>query len=237
MSRKKTEEPGAPSVPAYIVTFSDMVTLLLTFFVLLLSMAEEENKEKFQAIQEAFKSRITSFGVKGILFSEGKMDTFNCQWINNPIKEQDPDEQLTPINVKEEQLRRLFSKINDRMQTRPSQIKGKLADIIVPNFKFGSAAQLSHQAINYLTEICSELNITLSEKTATIYVVGLSQSGSSSKSWFDAAKKAELTADFIKSKLSPYVSIYSWGTTDASEWIASTKAKDIESDIIISIIQ
>ena len=34
----RREEPKTP-VPGYIVTFSDMITLLLTFFVMLLSMA------------------------------------------------------------------------------------------------------------------------------------------------------------------------------------------------------
>ena len=39
MSRKnQTPEILPPKVPGYIVTFSDMVTLLLTFFVMLLTL-------------------------------------------------------------------------------------------------------------------------------------------------------------------------------------------------------
>ena len=50
MSRKrKSSEEGKLPVPAYIVTFSDMITLLLTFFVLLLSMASEQKEELFTA--------------------------------------------------------------------------------------------------------------------------------------------------------------------------------------------
>lgn len=54
--RPKKSEPGAP---AWMVTFSDMVTLLLTFFVLLLSMANMD-KIKFK---DAASSIRGAFGV------------------------------------------------------------------------------------------------------------------------------------------------------------------------------
>ncbi len=57
MARKpKKQDPGAPS---WMVTFSDMTTLLLTFFVLLLSMANMD-KNKFNAAAESMRS---AFGV------------------------------------------------------------------------------------------------------------------------------------------------------------------------------
>lgn len=46
-TKKKTEAPGAP---AWMTTYSDMVTLLLTFFVLLLSMAEMDKVKFDQAV-------------------------------------------------------------------------------------------------------------------------------------------------------------------------------------------
>ncbi len=56
---KKKRKKGDPGAPAWMVTYSDMVTLLLTFFVLLLSMARMD-KVKFQDAAGSLKG---AFGV------------------------------------------------------------------------------------------------------------------------------------------------------------------------------
>ena len=50
------DESGGPSAPLWMVTYSDMVTLLLTFFVMIVSMSEVEVK-KFKAAMSYFQGR------------------------------------------------------------------------------------------------------------------------------------------------------------------------------------
>jgi chemotaxis protein MotB len=57
--KKKMKNNGAPGAPAWMTTYSDMVTLLLTFFVLMLSMAEMD-KVKFE---QAVGSLRGAFGI------------------------------------------------------------------------------------------------------------------------------------------------------------------------------
>jgi len=52
-----------PSVPAYIVTFSDMVTLLLTFFVMLLSLANPQDPKLVNKGKDAFFRSIMGLGI------------------------------------------------------------------------------------------------------------------------------------------------------------------------------
>ena len=61
-----TEDEGEPTAPFWMATYSDMVTLLLAFFVMLVAMSEVEVK-KFEEALSYFTGR------RGILENEGLM--------------------------------------------------------------------------------------------------------------------------------------------------------------------
>lgn len=48
------EEQGA-GIPEWVVTFGDMMSLLLTFFIMLVSMSEIKDEEKYQALLESMR--------------------------------------------------------------------------------------------------------------------------------------------------------------------------------------
>jgi len=79
---KKAKKPPA-GAPMWMVTFSDMVTLLLTFFVLLLSMASMD-RIKFTAASQSLSS---AFG-QGVLSSTQTADMTKPQVISyNPVND------------------------------------------------------------------------------------------------------------------------------------------------------
>ncbi len=83
MSREhRVIKEGSPKVPAYIVTFSDMVTLLLTFFVMLLSLASVQDPELFNRGRGAFAQTIKDLGL-GILY--GKKQNLILAMLNRNI--------------------------------------------------------------------------------------------------------------------------------------------------------
>ena len=51
------EEGGGGDIPEWVVTFGDMMSLLLTFFIMLVSMSEIKQEEKFQAMMESFRQQ------------------------------------------------------------------------------------------------------------------------------------------------------------------------------------
>lgn len=51
------EEDPAPRVPEWVVTFGDMMSLLLTFFIMLVSMSEMKEDERYQAMVESFREQ------------------------------------------------------------------------------------------------------------------------------------------------------------------------------------
>jgi len=51
------EEPQEGGVPEWVVTFGDMMSLLLTFFIMLFSMSEIKEEQKYQAMMDALRKR------------------------------------------------------------------------------------------------------------------------------------------------------------------------------------
>lgn len=47
------EEEPEPGIPEWVVTFGDMMSLLLTFFIMLVSMSEIKQEERYQAMVES----------------------------------------------------------------------------------------------------------------------------------------------------------------------------------------
>lgn len=50
------EDDGPPGVPEWVVTYGDMMSLLLTFFIMLVSLSEVVNDEKYRAILESIQN-------------------------------------------------------------------------------------------------------------------------------------------------------------------------------------
>ena len=69
--RKKDKKRGPRATPGYMTTFGDMMNLLLTFFILLLTTATIQGRE-FKLILSAFSG---SFGMMsgGMTLSKGKL--------------------------------------------------------------------------------------------------------------------------------------------------------------------
>ena len=79
---KKKEEAPPPGSPAWMATFSDLMNLLLCFFVLLFSMSTIDEAKLNEIIASmsssfsVFSSGSTSIG-EGILISNGSASSMN----------------------------------------------------------------------------------------------------------------------------------------------------------------
>lgn len=77
MGKKPYKEDPKPGVPAYMVSFGDMMTLILTFFILLVSMANEQNPGLMAKGLGSFSVAIQSFGLDGLMSESEKVARFN----------------------------------------------------------------------------------------------------------------------------------------------------------------
>lgn len=110
MSRKKKEESSGGGSPAWMATFSDLMNLLLCFFVLLFSMSTMD-AQKLQQVAASFNQNFSIFSGganaigDGILISNGVSQLNELEdYINSTGKTAESEEITNDLQELEQQL-------------------------------------------------------------------------------------------------------------------------------------
>ena len=110
MARKKKDEGGGGGSPAWMATFSDLMNLLLCFFVLLFSMSTMD-AQKLQQVAASFNQSFSIFPAgataigDGILISNGVSQLNELDdYINSTGKSADSDTEVNDLEEFEKQL-------------------------------------------------------------------------------------------------------------------------------------
>jgi len=235
--RRTVEEKG-PRVPAYIVTFSDMTTLLLTFFVVLISLAEAQDNKLAGKGRESFVQSLKGFGI-GFLFGKSQILDFGNIKSKYYIKNPDKRFEDRSIDAKEEEIRRIFKKLSLSVKSIPSQMTGKRADFAVTDIHFGPGdAALNEAAKRFLTEFSLNLHQAHNSKMAGLYVLGLATDAATAKEqWVLSARRAQAVAEFLQESLGLPWPVYSWGAGPGGYWVEQEGLVSKRSQILIAILQ
>jgi hypothetical protein len=246
MRCSKTEEGS--KVPAYIVTFSDMVTLLLTFFVMLLSLASVQDPEMFSRGRDSFSFAIRNFGL-GILMGMKPGPDFGHVKIKYFISKPDRLFDGRSIHAKEEEIRRVFNELRQSMNTMPSEIVAKKTVFSVTNIRFARGdARLDESAKQFLSNFCSDLQQDSGSRPVKLYVLGLAgQEATEKEQWTLSAKRAEAAADYLRSILYsamgsrtqrwPKWTVYSWGAGPGGDWVGQGSPVSKQSQILLAVLR
>ena len=136
--------------PAYMVSFGDMMTLILTFFILLVSMSKEQAPGLVAQGVGSFIVQLETHGLDGVLSGAEKRAIFDKvrQRFGLPPK---PDE-AEPEEWDESSTKEL-------LRTEAAEALKPHAEVAQPNlaiFEPGSAI-LSYEATRYLDQLASTL--------------------------------------------------------------------------------
>lgn len=251
-SRNGPPEEEKQKVPAYIVTFSDMVTLLLTFFVLLLTLAKVQDPELFNQGRDSFWESIHLCGL-GILLGNEPGPDFDA--IKTKYRTSEPQAtQDRAIDEYREKLRRIFERLNESMTTLPSQIVGQRLDFSITAVKFGRGeSSLDDASRQYLAKYCIDLRQNVSAETCTLYVLGLAgDEATEMRQWILSARRAQAVAQFLQEQLaqrpgtpvafapaaeaSPWHILW-WGAGPGGNWAGQDRPDPGQSQILIAMLR
>lgn len=239
MSFKHQEEPK-PSAPGYIVTFSDMITLLLTFFVMLLSMAKTQvEKHRFEVGIESFKRALADFGMSGLLNSQAKGLEFQHSKVYYRVETGQDEPENRAIDAKTEMLRRVLLDIERMMKISPSHITAKTKTAFPTNIAFAPAsATLSSDSQKAIQKLAEQIRINYAHQTPIIYVLGLAADTPEPKAWEVSALRAAEVARYLKQQLSNEHSwpIFSWGAGHGGQWVGQQGLVSKQTHILINVL-
>ena len=237
--KKKKPDDKGPGVPSYIVTFSDMITLLLTFFVLLISMASSQEEELFYSGQKSFKRALASFGLQGLLSQQSSKSDFKYYSVKfkHPKDTEKKEENDEVKDYKLEQMRRTIQQLEQMVDISPSYLTGTKPTFEPTNLRFNeNESTLTKASIDELNQMAKNMKAYASDKRSKLYVVGFCNeaSASDSKKWTVSALRARTVGDFLRKELDSKVwEVFDWGANQGGEWTKKGSVGTNRSDILI----
>jgi outer membrane protein OmpA-like peptidoglycan-associated protein len=246
MKKAQAHEESGEKAPLWIISFADMISLLMAFFVMLQTLASEHTNElfttgrgKFEATIGEFRRNIDGFGIPDLIANI----TDNRAYKSPRMQYQcdSPDTQPVAIPASsgdEEKLRRVFTKLSQSAKTDRPQLTGKIQDSIFLPVQFSpDGSQLDSDTQSRLTHQAAILQESgVADKTIVYYVVGQARDLSSpSEQWLVSEKRAKTVAEFLGSVMPESLRdhIYWWGAGAGGAWFASAKDDGAQNHVLI----
>jgi hypothetical protein len=220
MPAKKHEESGE-KVPLWYVSFADMITLLLSFFVMLQTMAKSQDATLFDASQESFRRSIQGMGMPDILLGKKPVMEMDYNKLRYPTEEAVPKEAepVRMIDADDQMIRQLFEEVGHQMEVRTDDARETTVAQVVTPIRFAKgAAALSPADTDYLKGLSGTLTQSLRGSTSKLCVIAVAPDEPDVKGQFlVSARRALAVEGVLKEILAPGAaaapggSISAWG--------------------------
>jgi flagellar motor protein MotB len=240
MSRKKNQESSG-GVPTWIVTYSDMVTLLLTFFVMLISMADTRvEKHKFLAGSASIRRALTDFGLSGFLIERKSGMEFEHPKPAYNIDEGKEEPKDRSIDARTEMLRRILFDIETKMKISPSQIDGLYKTFLPMKIRFAPKSfTLDEAAKRELRLAWNQIRLSTMGHEGMLYILGTAaDEDTPAGQWTLSARRAAAVKEYLESLDSSdtKLPIFCWGAGSGGEWTGRKGLTSSQTQIMITLI-
>ena len=245
MARKAKPKDEGNEVPAWIVSFSDMVTLLLAFFVLLQSFASVQDPELFFVGQGSFKRAIAGMGIPSWLY--GRQDSAKREFINVKHPTDESEEKQPPkriINADADKIKHVFDDLQKQMETAAADLSQRPIRVEPTPIRFrGSAAELDEAARAWLRQFAFDIRQTLQDDQVKFFVIGLAPDQRDiGRQWTISAVRARAVEQFLAPLLSDGSSqrrwsTYSWGAGAGGAWCKKRGFLPEKTDVVIAVVR
>ena len=252
MKKPPPPEEKGECAPLWIISFADMISLLMAFFVMLLTMSTaksgklcNEGEGIFEKTLYGFRTTMSGLGMPEIF--GGKQDlagspdsqlNFDSRKVYHRINDANETSDRT-IDAREERIRRIFTELKDKTKTFRSPMAGKHPNFVITPITFGQGQPvLDQSAKQFLNLFASNLQESVAPGQMNLYVVGFAaQEPGAKQQWLISARRAQAVADFLHEKLpAGSGAIYCWGAGAGGDWAVAEESASKKTHILIAVL-
>lgn len=236
-------EDSGEKVPLWIISFADMITLLLSFFVMLQTMAHSQDATLFGASQDSFRRAIAGLGIPDLLFGKETGPTMDYRKLRYPVEPAGDNENTSRvIDADDEQIRKLFSEISKQVETRTVNTSEKLLQVLAVPVSFDMQDSLVDEGgRQYLEKFAANLKHSLRSEGTRIYVVGLcGEEVGARQQLMASARRASSVARLLESLLAEKDllckwRVHCWGAGASTRLLEMSASVPGKSSILIAV--
>lgn len=249
MKPKKVVEESGEKAPLWIISFADMISLLMAFFVMLQAMATEQSNEflmnssgRFEVTIGEFKRSLEGFGIPDLLGKPSQNQNFSSRQVRYRYNSPDPQPVVNPaVDGNQESMRRIFSQLSQSSKTYRPQLTGSVRDFSFAPLRFAEGnAVLDGDAQAWLKQYAVNLGQMAMTKGTRLYVVGFAPDApTSSQEWSVSEQRARNAAQFLRSQLPEKVrdQIFWWGAGAGGEWSSGMGSASEKTHILFTFLR
>jgi hypothetical protein len=201
-------------VPIWIVSFADMITLLLSFFVMLQTMAHSRDGTLFGVAQDSFRRTIAGLGIPDLILGKPAVTNFDYRKLKYPTEES-PEPNQPPgriIDAEDEDIRLSFARMRKQMESSSGDLSERLVQVIQTPIRFdGPSYVLNARSRQYVQDLSADLRQGLAGRRVRIYVIGAAHDGAAGKDrWLLAASRAGQVEECLRAALAAELKKGDW---------------------------
>jgi hypothetical protein len=243
MSKPKVQE-GEPLAPLWILSFGDMITNFLAFFILIQSFSVSQKAELLKVGDgPSGVAPSAMIGSANWLFGKRPEAQFGHRQPKYAV-ESDPnsDSRERIIDAEDEQLRKIYDDLRRQAHTSSSDTSNRVRLFSTPiRFQPGQA-DLDVQTLDFLTTLGSEIENVAGQSGKTICVIGTAPDAEpGSPRYILSSLRAQAVRKALAGNLSPQVTgngshLLAWGIGTETETPGRANA-DPGARIVIAILE